>query len=112
MIAWIFENETYTELYHAYFKEFLETVDITGIIEEAEELIAPYVEKDPSKFCTYEEFETGIAALKKFVSLRSESVTLQLNGDASQIDASSLTLSDMGSMGMGGMGMDMPMNRK
>ena len=114
MADWIFQNEEYTELYHQYFKKFLETVDIQSMIEEAYSLIAPYVEKDPTAFCTYEEFEKGVSTLKEFCKLRTESIEGQLDGtipstDSGQsadssnlIDASSLTLSDMGTFSGGG----------
>ena len=116
MADWIIRNEEYTELYHQYFAEFLETVDITSIIDETYALIAPYVEKDPTAFCTYEEFETGVATLRSFCEKRTESVLGQLEGtipstdegqqadSSALIDASELTLSDMGSMGGGGEG--------
>ncbi len=117
MIAWIFENEEYTELYHQYFAEFIsEYFDsgyFTTMIDSVTEMISPYVEKDPTKFCTYEEFETGIATLKEFCLLRAESISGQLNGtigstsDTQQsdtlIDSGDLQINDMGSMGnMGG----------
>ncbi|MBQ6480129.1 MAG: CotH kinase family protein, partial [Anaerolineaceae bacterium] len=70
MLNWIFEDEEYTELYHQYFSEFLESVDITGILDAAYELIAPYVEKDPTAFYTYEDFEKGADTLRKFCELR------------------------------------------
>ena len=111
MIDWIFGSEEYTRLYHQYFREFLNTVDAQAIIAETKELIAPYVEKDPTKFCTYEEFETGVDTLAAFCDLRSRSVTRQLAGEEANVDASAITLSDMGSMGsmMGSQGgMEMP----
>ena len=102
MQAWIFSDEAYTAEYHALFAEFLETVDWGAIIDEAYTLIAPYVEKDPTKFCTAEEFETGAAALRTFCQLRSEAVAAQLAGEETAVDASGLTLSDMGTMNNGG----------
>ncbi len=102
MAAWIFENEAYTELYHQYFREFLNTVDITSIIESTAEHIAPYVAQDPGKFCTCEEFEAGVTALKAFIACRTESVGRQLNGDATPVDTAALNLSDMGTMEHGG----------
>lgn len=74
------------------------------------------MEKDPTKFCTAEEFETGVQTLKTYCALRSESIQGQLDGTTastseaqqedgtSLVDASSITLSDMGSMAntMGG----------
>ena len=114
MADWIFSSEEYTQLYHQYFAEFLETTDFVAIIDETAKLIAPYVERDPSKFYTTVEFEAGVAAIREFCLLREESVLGQLNGtipatDAGQsadssvlVDASHITLSDMGSMGIGG----------
>ena len=113
MADWIFQSEEYTELYHRYFSAFLDSVDVDALIDETYALIAPYVEKDPTAFCTYKEFETGVAALKSFCEKRTQSVLGQLDGtipstDEGQeaepsalIDASDLTLSDMGSMGGG-----------
>ena len=122
MLAWIFAVETYTELYHQYFAEFIAEYFDSGyfaeMLDQVETLIAPYVEKDPTKFCTYEEFQTGVDTLREFCLLRAESVSGQLEGtipatsegqaagSASLIDASHLAISDMGSMngGMGGRG--------
>lgn len=115
MLNWIFESEEYTALYHQYFAELLNRVDIQGIIDNAYNLIKAYVEKDPTAFYTYEEFESGIETLRQFCSLRSESISMQLeNGETTEnmnyVDASAITLSDMGSMngGMGGFGGDTP----
>ncbi len=107
MWGWISSNEEYTEMYHRYFEEFLQTVDIAGMIDDAYNLIKTYVEKDPTKFCTYEEFETGVEVMRQFCTLRSESIAAQLaNGETVETmdyaDASGLNLSDMGSMSMGG----------
>ena len=118
MQAWMFSSEEYTALYHEYYEEFWQSADIDGLIDEAYSLIAPYVEKDPTKFCTYDEFETGVQTLKNFCYLRAQSVTGQLDGSIpstseaqkenseSLVDASAITISDMGSMGntMGGKG--------
>ena len=38
-------DAAYTELYHQYFAEFQNTVDVQGIIDNAYSLIKPYVEK-------------------------------------------------------------------
>ena len=110
MWNWILSDESYTEMYHQYFAEFLNTVDVQTIIDNAYNLIKPYVEKDPTAFYTYEEFETGVETMRQFCALRSESISMQLtNGETtsnmSYVDASALTLSDMGSMGgKGGFG--------
>lgn len=132
MLAWIFADETYTEQYHAYFSEFLSSYFENGYFEtmitETSAMIAPYVEKDPTKFCTYDEFLTGVENLKEFCLLRAESIRGQLDGTipstqtAQQestntlIDASAISIEAMGSMGNtrgnqpGGMPPDMPEN--
>lgn len=118
MLAWIFADESYTELYHTYFdtfiSEYFESGYFENLITETENLIASYVEQDPTKFCTYEEFETGVDTLKSFCLLRAESIRGQLDGtipstsDGQQedysalVDASSISLTDMASMGHGG----------
>ena len=116
MADWIFASEEYTARYHALFEEFLDSFDLDAMITETAAMIAPYVEKDPTAFCTYEEFETAVEALRQFCALRSESVRGQLDGtipstDEGQnadpdalVDASGLTLSALGSMNNGGGG--------
>lgn len=122
MLAWIFSNEEYTELYHTALAEFISNYFESGYFENMmssiKEMISPYVEKDSTKFCTYSEFESGISTLKEFCLLRAESVAAQLDGTigttaATQktdtlIDGNGITISDMGSMnnsnGMGGKG--------
>ncbi len=118
MLAWIFADEEYTELYHEALSEFIANYFESGYFEEeidrAAALISPYVEKDPTKFCTYNEFTEGVAALKEFCTLRAESVRGQLDGtipstsDAQSEDSSALisglsvSISAMGSMNVGG----------
>ncbi len=119
MLAWIFADEAYTDLYHQYFTEFMAQFFDSGylleVIENTRAMIAPYVESDPTKFCTYEEFEKGAAALEAFCELRAESVSGQLDGtipatadeqaqdSSALVQADGIVISDMGSMGrMGG----------
>ena len=101
MQAWIFSDEAYSSQYYDLYAQMLEQVDVQGIVDNAYQLIAPYVEKDPTAFCSYEEFEAGVAALKQFCRLRSESVRLQLAGSGEAVDAGDLNLSHMGTMGGG-----------
>lgn len=118
MIAWIFANEEYTELYHQYFSEFIsdyfDSGKFTKMIDSVKAMISPYVEDDPTKFCTTDEFETGVDTLKEFCLLRAESIRGQLNGsigttsdtqdESTFVDTGDLEISDMGSMdhSMGG----------
>ena len=62
------------------------------------ELISPYVERDPTKFYTYEEFELGAETLREFCLLRAESIGYQLAGEDVTVDASGLDISAMVSM--------------
>ena len=114
MVDWIFDSPEYTALYHQYFQEFLETVHPEALTGSAAALIAPYVERDPTRFYTYEEFETGVETLETFCRLRTESIAGQLDGSipsteegqaadtSALVDASSITLSDMGTMDQDG----------
>lgn len=117
LLARLLEEESYLAQYHAYIQEI-----VTGWMSTAEEkidaldaLIGEYVKNDATAFYTYEEYQTGLTALRAYIGLRAQSLTGQLEGTipatsqgqeadpASLIDASGLVLSDMGSMGgMGG----------
>ncbi len=119
MFSWITSSEEYTEEYHALYQEFLDQFYTSGyltdLIDTTYEMLHDYVDRDPTKFCTTEEFETAVDTIRQFVTLRCESIEGQLDGtipstDSGQeadssnlVDASAITLSDMGSMG-GGMG--------
>jgi spore coat protein CotH len=113
MLAWIFNNSEYTEQYHELFSEFISEIFDRGEFEKkidsVKALISPYVENDPTKFCTYEEFETAVDTLKEFCLLRAESITGQLDGTIGSttetqsdktgfVDAGDMSISDMGSM--------------
>lgn len=118
MLAWIFGNETYLQQYHQVFSQWIaacfESGDFESWMDVTTEMIAPYVEKDPTKFCTYEEFETGVETLKEFCMLRAKSIRGQLDGtigatketqqSETWIDAGDLQIQDMGAMNfsMGG----------
>lgn len=122
MLAWIFAEEEYTEMYHDYFSAFLadyfESGQFTAMMASVKNMISPYVESDPSKFCTYEEFVTGIDTLQEFCLLRAESIRGQLEGSigatseeqtnqTSLVNADHLSVSAMGTMG-NAMGGNMP----
>ena len=105
MLGWIFEDEVYTEQYHQVFRGFMEQYFDSGVLEQkirdTVAMIEPYVQKDPTKFCTAEEFQSGVETMKQFLSLRAESVLRQLSGDETPVDTGSLNLADMGAMGGG-----------
>jgi spore coat protein CotH len=118
MLGKLLENPEYMEQYHEVFDEFISNYIESGDFEDeynrVYNMIVKYVKKDPTKFCTLDEFVTGSETLKQFITLRAESVRGQLDGtipsttdgqaedSSSLIDASSITISDMGSMNAGG----------
>lgn len=120
LIAKLFENEEYLERYHGYLCELIEKYFTDGKfnnkIDELDNLIGAYVQKDPTAFYTYEEYQTALAAFKTLGNLRAESVSGQLDGDVPSttegqkaapdmlIDASAVKLSELGSGGFGGHG--------
>ena len=71
-------------------------------------MIAPYVKKDPTAFCSYEDFLLGVDTITDFCMLRAESVRGQLDGTIPStirgqmentghfVDASSVWLPDLG----------------
>ncbi len=108
----LMKNREYYDQYHAYFNYLIESYFESGYFEElvAEtlEMIAPYVQKDPTAFCSYEDFLLAVDTIKRFCLLRAQSVRGQLDGTipstiagqkkdkSSLIDASSIWLPDMG----------------
>ncbi len=102
MAGWITASDTHTAEYYAVYREFIaEVFDSDWFSQEIDRvtaMIAPYVESDPTAFCTYAEFQTAADTLKAFCLKRAESVTRQLGGDDTQVDASDLDLSAMGTM--------------
>lgn len=114
----LLSDETYLELYHSLFGEFTAEYFDSGAFEEMYDntvaLISPYVEKDPTAFCTYDEFMQAQEALRAFCLLRADSVRGQLNGTISStsegqaatenegfVDASHIDINAMGSNMMG-----------
>ena len=108
----LMKTEEYFARYHEYFNYFMEKYFENRYFEkkvaETTRMIAPYVEKDPTAFCSYEDYLTGVETFTKFCLLRSESVRGQLDGTIpstiagqeadteNRIDASEVWLPDMG----------------
>lgn len=124
MIGKLFVFEEYMNTYHELFDEFISSYFESGEFEKEHKrvfnMISEYVLKDPTKFCTMDEFITGADTLKQFCMLRSASVrgqlsetipattTAQSEDSSTLIDASYININDMGSMGHGGgMGQEM-----
>ena len=108
----LMKNDEYFKQYHRYFdqliKEYFESGYFEKFVEETKAMISPYVEKDPTAFCSHEDFLLAVETIKEFCLLRAESIRRQLEGtipatirgqteDKSNfVDASSIWLPDMG----------------
>ena len=109
-------NENIKDVYHELFDDFISSYFESGEFEQEYyrvfNMISDYVYRDPTKFCTYEEFLSGSDTLRRFCLLRSESIRGQLEGripstsdgqsenSDALIDASDIEISAMGSMGL------------
>lgn len=108
----LMKNDEYFAKYHEYFDQFIEGYFESGLFEkkaaETTKMIAPYVKKDPTAFCSYEDYLTADRTITDFCLLRAESVRGQLSGEIpstirgqqedteSRVDASDVWLPDMG----------------
>lgn len=108
----LMKNEEYFAKYHAYFDEFIREYFESGYFvkktAETVKMISPYVKKDPTAFCSYEDHLTAVRTITDFCMLRAESVRGQLSGEIpstirgqqedteSRVDASEVWLPDMG----------------
>lgn len=105
-------NSDYYKQYHRQFDYFItnyfETNYFKEQVESITKLISPYVEKDPTKFMSYDDYLLGVETITNFNLLRAQSVRKQLDGliptnikgqnkDKSNfVDGSSVWLPDMG----------------
>ena len=123
LIAKLLESEENIEKYHSYLKEIAEKYVQSGIFEQTvnrlTDIIDGYVKNDTTSFDGYEAYKEGVETLKKFTSLRAESVLGQLDGSIPStseeqqnsdklIDTSDLDMKKLGSMNMGGGKGDFP----
>ena len=108
----LMKHNEYFARYHEYFDALIESYFESGYFEafvaDTTTMIMPYAEKDPTAFCSYEDFQLGVETITNFCLLRAESVRGQLDGTipstiAAQaedkscfVDASSVWLPDMG----------------
>ena len=113
MSNWVFQSAEYTKAYNELYQEFLDEVDVLGIIEDAYNMIKDYVAVDPTAFYTYDEFKMGAYTLYEYCRLRLESCQAQLDGkigktnaeqktNKEMIDASGISISNLGSQGSTG----------
>ncbi len=124
MYGQLMKNETYVDQYHQYMQELLDkffnSEDFAAEVDKVDRLISDCIEKDPTKFFTFEQYKIAIVEFKELGALRAESIQGQLNGsvpattdgqtanpdaliDASAVDLPSLGLQFSQMFGSGGM---------
>ena len=105
-------HEEYYKLYHSLYDDFIETYFENGYFDmktaEISKMISPYVEVDPTAYCSYEDYLTGVRTFRDFCTARAISVRKQLDGEIPSsingqsrdksgfVDASHIWLPDMG----------------
>ena len=113
LVTTLLENETYRSMYEGYLKEIAEKYFtqeyMTELVTKIHGLIAPYVQNDPTAFCTYEEFEQACStdptdqySLVYYAVNMAESIENQLSGGEPTFNTSSMKGGGMGGGGKGG----------
>ena len=80
----LMKHDDYFNLYNAHFDHFISTYFESGYftnkLQSTVEMIAPYVQEDPTKFCSYDDFLLATDTFELLCLLRAESVREQLSG--------------------------------
>lgn len=80
----LLENDTYLAQYHEYLRQLSEDYALGGAFEQTmsslRAMIDALVKDDPTKFCTYAEYETTANSILQAVTLRAQSVLGQIEG--------------------------------
>lgn len=108
----VMKNEDYFKQYHIYFdifiKEYFESGYFEDLVKSTSNMIEPYVKKDKTAFCSFEEHKIAVNTIKNFCILRSKSIRMQLDGKIPStikgqrenkenfVDSSSVWIPDMG----------------
>ena len=81
----LMKHDEYFARYHAYFDKLLsgyfESGRFEATLRQTEKLIAPYVQKDPTAFCSYADHQLAVDTLEQVCLLRAESIRRQLDGE-------------------------------
>lgn len=102
---------SYHEILSALLGDHLLTGEYEAEIDRVGQMLAPWIERDPTAFCTVEEFQKAYVTMKAFLACRTESIRRQLAGELaaageeqderSMVDASGLDLSSLGALVVG-----------
>ncbi|MDO4732483.1 MAG: CotH kinase family protein [Bacillota bacterium] len=81
----LMKHGEYFAKYHSYFADFLRDYFESGRFQlelrQTAQMIAPYVEKDPTAYCSYEDHLLAVETLESVCLLRAESIKGQLQGE-------------------------------
>ncbi|MEK3714591.1 CotH kinase family protein [Paenibacillus sp. FSL R7-0333] len=84
LVAKLLANETYLTQYHEIVSSaldgYLKDENFQARINELNAMISSYVKADPSAFYTFEQYESGIEAVKTFMSTLADNIKQQLDG--------------------------------
>ena len=93
------------------FRNIFESGRFTATLRQTEKLIAPYVQKDPTAFCSYADHQLAVDTLEQVCLLRAQSVRSQLDGEIpatirgqqenpeAKVDVSEVQLASLGDFG-------------
>ncbi|WP_028530839.1 CotH kinase family protein [Paenibacillus sp. HW567] len=84
LIAKLLANEKYKAKYHEIIRKmldgYLQTDTFQARMDQVDTMISSYVKADPSAFYTFEQYKSGITAVKTFMSTMATNVSQQLDG--------------------------------
>jgi hypothetical protein len=98
----------YHDLYDDFLIKYMESGRFEEKVDSIRDMISHYVKRDPTKFCSHDDFLLAVDTLKAFCLLRAQSVRGQLDGTIPStfkgqaqhpetlIDASSVWVPDLG----------------
>ena len=67
MFEWITADPAYRQKYYSALEQTMACLDYPVLIEETDKMIAPYVERDPTKFVTFEKYQESLTMLKMYL---------------------------------------------
>lgn len=97
-----------THIFDDPISEYFESGRFEAILRQTEKLIAPYVQNDPTAFCSFEGHQLAVDTLEQVCLLRAQSIRGQLDGKIpatirgqqenpdAKVDASEIQLTDLG----------------
>ena len=70
----------YHSLFSSFLADYFDSGRFEALLQEKEALIAPYVKKDPTAFCSYADHQLAVDTLRQVCQKRKESIQGQLEG--------------------------------